>query len=150
MPKRRRTINVVLDTNVFMRNFLSRSGGSPNRRMIRLWLVERKFKLALSSEIEAEYLRIFEELLGFDRNTLIAWKRRFGNKRITQTVGVGASSLSRDPKDNVFIATATSAKAKFLVTNDRDLLDISEVMKRTLRFEIATPRQFLQLLARVH
>ena len=147
MPKRRRTINVVLDTNVFVRNFLSRSGGSPNRRVIRLWLVERKFKLALSSEIEAEYLRIFEELLGFDRDTLITWKRRFGNKRVTQAVGVGASSLSRDPKDNVFIATATAAKEKFLVTNDRDLLDISEAKKRTLRFRIVTPTQFLELFA---
>jgi hypothetical protein len=28
MPKRRRTINVVLDTNVFVRNFLTRSGGA--------------------------------------------------------------------------------------------------------------------------
>jgi predicted nucleic acid-binding protein len=100
MPKRRRTINVVVDTNVFVRNFLS-SGGSPNRRVIRLWLVERKFKLALSSEIEAEYLRIFGELLGFDKDTLTIWKRRFGNKRITQTVGVGASSLSRDPKERM-------------------------------------------------
>ena len=146
MPNRRGTINVVLDTNVFVRNFLTRSQGSPNRRVIRLWLVERKFKLALSSAIEAEYLRIFEELLGFDRDTLLSWKRRFGNKRITQGVGVGASSLSRDPKDNVFIATATAAKAKFLVTNDRDLLDISEAQKRTLRFKIVTPTQFLGLL----
>lgn len=46
MPKRRRTINVVLDTSVFVRNFLSRSLGSPNRRVIRLWLVEPKFKLS--------------------------------------------------------------------------------------------------------
>ena len=146
MPKRRRTIKVVVDTNVFVGNFLTRSRGSPNRRVIRLWLVERKFKLALSSDIEAEYLRIFEDLLGFDTDTLMSWKRRFGNKRITQTVGGGTSSLGRDPKDNVFIATATAAKAKFLVTNDRDLLDISEAKKRTLRFKIVTPTQFLELL----
>ena len=61
-------------------------------------------------------------------------------------VGVGASTLSRDPKDNVFIATAIAAKAKFLVTNDRDLLDIDEAKKRTLRFKIVTPTEFLQLL----
>ena len=146
MPKRRRTIKVVVDTNVFVGNFLTRSRGSPNRRVIRSWLVERKFKLALSREIEVEYLRIFEELLGFDREKLISWERRFGNKRISQTVGVGASSLSRDPKDNVFIATATAAKAKFLVTNDRDLLDISEAIKRTLSFRIVKPTQFLPLL----
>ena len=89
MPKRRRTIKAVVDTNVFVGNFLTRSGGSPNRRVIRLWLVERKFKLALSTEIEAEYLRIFEELLGFDKDKLISWKRRFGNKRITHYFCLG-------------------------------------------------------------
>jgi putative PIN family toxin of toxin-antitoxin system len=146
MPKRRRTIKVVVDTNVFVGNFLTPSRRGSNRRVIRLWLVERRFKLALSSEIEAEYLRIFEELLGFDRDKLISWRRRFDNKRITQSVVAGASSLSRDPKDNVFIATATAAKAKFLVTNDRDLLDISGTEKRTLRFEIVTPTKFLHLL----
>jgi len=146
MPKRRRTSNVVVDTNVFVGNFLTRSRGGPNRRVIRSWLVEHKFKLALSGEIEAEYLRIFEDLLGFDRDRLLSWKRRFGNKRITQTVGVGASSLSRDPKDNVFIATAKAAKAKFLVTNDRDLLDITDAEKRRLRFRIVRPEQFLPLL----
>src|SRR5882724_473809 len=109
MPKRRPRIKVVVDTNVFVGNFLTRSRGSPNRRVIRSWLVERKFKLALSCEIEVEYPRIFEELLGFDREKLISWERRFGNKRISQiVVGVGASSLSRDPKDNVFIAMATA------------------------------------------
>jgi putative PIN family toxin of toxin-antitoxin system len=146
MPKRRRRIKVVVDTNVFVGNFLTRSRGSPNRRVIRSWLVERKFKLALSREIEAEYLRIFEELLGFESEKLISWERRFADKRITKTVGVGASSLSRDPKDNVFIATATAAKAKFLITNDRDLLDISDDEKRTLRFGIVKPTEFLRLL----
>jgi putative PIN family toxin of toxin-antitoxin system len=146
MPKRRLRIKAVVDTNVFVGNFLTRSRGSPNRRVIRSWLVERKFKLALSREIEAEYLRIFEELLGFEPEKLIRWQRRFGDKRITQTVGVGISSLSRDPKDNVFIATAIAAKAKFLITNDLDLLDIGDDEKRTLRFDIVKPTQFLRLL----
>lgn len=146
MPRRRGSIGVVIDTNVFVRNFLTRSRHSPNRLVIRSWLIERKFKLALSGEIEEEYLRIFGEVLCFDKKKLASWKNRLGDKRIAKLVGVGASTLSRDPKDNVFIATATAAKARFLVTNDRDLLDISDAKKRTLRFKIVTPTQFLQLL----
>ena len=91
-------------------------------------------------------MRIFGEVLCFDGEKLGSWKDRFGDKRIAKMVGVGASTLSRDPKDNVFIATAIAAKAKFLVTNDRDLLDIDEAKKRTLRFKIVTPTEFLQLL----
>jgi predicted nucleic acid-binding protein len=51
--------------------------------------------------------------------------------------------FSRDPKDNKFLAAATAAKAKFLITHDRDLLDISDEDKRKLKFKIVTPQQFL-------
>jgi putative PIN family toxin of toxin-antitoxin system len=114
--------------------------------VIHAWLVERKFKLALSDAIKEEYLCIFEKVLGFDEEKLAAWRKRFGDKRIAKTIGVGTSTLSRDPDDNVFIATATAAKAKFLVTNDRDLLDIADTEKRRLRFDIVKPEQFLKLL----
>jgi predicted nucleic acid-binding protein len=46
----------------------------------------------------------------------------------------------------MFIAAAKAAKAQFLVTNDRDLLEISEEDKRQLSFLIVTPRQFLKQL----
>ena len=146
MPKRRGSIVVVIDTNIFVRNFLTRSRRSPNRLVVRSWLVERKFKLALSDAIKEEYLRVFEEVLGFDGEKLAGWRKRFGDKRIAKTIGVGTSTLSRDPEDNVFIATAIAAKAKFLVTNDYDLLDIADAEKRSLRFDIVKPEQFLKLL----
>lgn len=146
MPNRRRRMAVVIDTNIFVRSFLTRSRHSPNRLVIRSWLVEREFKLALSDAIREEYMRIFEEMLGFDKERLGSWKKRFGDKRIAKTIGVGTSTLSRDPDDNAFIATATAAKAKYLVTNDRDLLDIAEAEQRTLRFDIVKPEQFLKIL----
>lgn len=146
MPKRRGSTVVVIDTNIFVRNFLTRSRRSPNRLVVRSWLVEHKFKLALSEAIKEEYLRIFEEVLGFDKEKLAGWRKRFGDKRIAKTVGVGTSTLSRDPEDNVFIATAIAAKAKFLVTNDHDLLDIADAEKRSLRFDILKPEHFLSLL----
>jgi len=54
--------------------------------------------------------------------------------------------LSRDPYDNIMIATARSGKASFLVTNDRDLLEISPRVQARLRLEIITPAE---LLARI-
>lgn len=148
MPKRRGSTAVVIDTNVFVRNFLTRSRRSPNRLVVRLWLVDRKFKLGLSDDTKEEYLRIFEDVLGFDKEKLASWRKRFGDRRIAKTIGVGTSTLSRDPADNVFIATAIAAKAKFLVTNDRDLLDIADADKRRLKFDIVKPEDFLKLLGR--
>lgn len=144
MPKRRRRIIVVLDTNIFVGNFLTNSPRSLNRRVIRLWFVERKFKLALSSEIQEEYFRIFSDVLKFDNERVRRWKARFDDKTITESVHLGTRhDFSRDPKDNKFLAAAAAARAKFLITRDRDLLDISEEHKRKLKFKIVTPKQFL-------
>lgn len=35
-------------------------------------------------------------------------------------------SVSRDPKDDKFLATATEAKADYLISADKDLLDLKE------------------------
>ncbi len=145
MVKRRRRAKVVLDTNVFVGNFLTSSLRSFNRRVVRLWLHERRLKLALSSEIREEYLRIFEEVLSFDEGQRKGWRRRFNNRRISEHVNLGSRPrISRDPADNIFIATAMAAKAQFLITNDRDLLEIAEADKRRLKFRIVTPEQFLE------
>jgi putative PIN family toxin of toxin-antitoxin system len=50
--------------------------------------------------------------------------------------------LSRDPDDDVIIATAVAAKADYLVTGDNDLLVLGEHQG----VRIVTPRQFLDLL----
>ncbi|MFQ5639155.1 MAG: putative toxin-antitoxin system toxin component, PIN family, partial [bacterium] len=51
---------------------------------------------------------------------------------------------SRDPKDNPFLSTAATGRAKYLITNDNDLLEIPEVKKRRYKFKILTPAQFLR------
>src|SRR5690349_4164289 len=133
----RRRLAVVIDTNVFIGNFISRSSRSPNRRVIRLWLIDHAFKLAISAQIQQELLRTFDEVLGFDSDRIIRWKQRFDNKRFTQNIGATKTlRMSRDPNDDMFIAVAIAARAKFLVTNDRDLLDLGAEDKRKLKFQI--------------
>lgn len=83
--------------------------------------------------------------MGFDDEILYGWQARFNNKRITETFNIDISlRISRDPNDDMFIAVAIAARAKFLITNDRDLLDISDADKRKLKFQIVTPAQFLK------
>jgi predicted nucleic acid-binding protein len=52
----------------------------------------------------------------------------------------------RDSDDNVFLSTARAGKAKYLVTNDRDLLDLPESVRRALPFLIKKPDEFLRLV----
>lgn len=144
MPKRFRRIKVVVDTNVFIGNFLSKKATSSNRRVIRMWLIDRALKLVISDEIQQEYLETFEEILGFDGKTIRAWRKRFDDRRIVDKVQPGrVQRISRDSKDDIFIAVAARAKAKFLITIDRDLLDIDENQPRKMKFEIITPHRFV-------
>jgi hypothetical protein len=68
MTARKHRVPVVLDTNVLVRNFKSRDKRSPNRRVVRLWLIERKIQLIVSDDVVAEYLEIFPDLLVMDES----------------------------------------------------------------------------------
>jgi predicted nucleic acid-binding protein len=41
------------------------------------------------------------------------------------------------------LATATVGRAKFLITSDRDLLDLPLAQRRKFKFEIVRPQEFL-------
>jgi len=42
------------------------------------------------------------------------------------------------------LAVARAGRARFLVTNDRDLLELPEEFKRRQSFAIVNPREFLR------
>jgi putative PIN family toxin of toxin-antitoxin system len=52
---------------------------------------------------------------------------------------VAIPSVSRDHDDDKFIACALAANARFIITGDRDLLDVNGYAG----LEIITPRKFL-------
>lgn len=144
MPIRKRRVPVVLDTNVFVRNFKARSQANPNRRIIRLWLLERRLQLVVSQELIAEYLAIFSEVLGMGADLVEEWRRRFEEDPRVTLVQLGRRyNESRDPDDNLLLATAASGNARWLITNDRDLLDLPKPFQSSLPFAIQTPQRFV-------
>jgi predicted nucleic acid-binding protein len=77
MVSRKQRIRVVLDTNVFVRALKTRSSTSPNQRIVRLWLMEKRLQLVVSHGLVEEYLGVFEDLLGMDSTLMDNWQRRF-------------------------------------------------------------------------
>ena len=147
MVRRKERTPVVVDTNVFVRSFKARNRASPNRRVIDLWLLERRLQLILSQEIIDEYLGIFADILDLDEETIEKWRRRFEQDNRSTVVGLGRRyTESRDPDDNLFLATAHAGQAEYLVSNDRDLLDLAEDFRSKLPFEIMTPSKFIREL----
>jgi len=144
MVARRKRTPVVVDTNVFIRSFKARSNKNPNRRIIRLWLLEKRLQLIVSDELVQEYLGVFADVLDMDEETVTAWHQRFKADNRSTVVNLGKRyTESRDPDDNLLLATARSGRADYLVTNDRDLLELSEGFRRTVPFAIVTPETFL-------
>lgn len=145
MVSRRRRLVVVFDTNVLVRALMSRSKSSPNYRVVRLWLVERELQLVVSKELLSEYLDVFERVLGMTTDVIEEWRERFTEDSRVSFVNLGTRfELSRDPDDNLVLATAATGRASWLLTNDKDLLDLPEDSMRLFRFEISTPNVFLR------
>jgi putative PIN family toxin of toxin-antitoxin system len=146
MAAKKKRIPVVLDTNVFIRAFLSRSKSSPNKRIFRFWLLERKLQLIVSPEIVAEYLETFQDVLGFGEELLADWRTRFEKDGRSMLVRHSKRfHESRDPDDNLMLATAHAGKAEYLVTNDNDLLDLPAELQASLPFRICPPAEFLKI-----
>ena len=148
MPPRKRRIPVVFDTNVIVGFYLSRAPGSANQQAFRLWRDQRKLQLIVSDEIVREYLEVLTRL-GVSEPLVIRLEKRLERRTTVTNVRLGSRpKVSRDPDDNLMIATARSGKARFLVTNDRDLLDITAQEQARLRLEIVTPNELLARIRR--
>jgi len=136
---------VVFDTNIFVRSFKARAHSSHNRRAVRLCLLEKQLQLILSPELMEEYLKIFESILGFNTDLIAAWQQRFEDDSRTTMVKLGRRfNESRDNDDNIVLATAFAGRADYLITNDRDLLELPQEFLKTLPFEIVTPQRFFK------
>jgi uncharacterized protein len=132
---------VVFDTNVVVEAIFW--PGSTARRALS-GLALRRFKTAVSPGILAEYASITAEIRArlfpeTQPSGALAWMA-------AKSVGVEPmplrGKLSRDPADNVFVATAAAAKAAFLVTQDRDLL----ALQKPFGIQIVTPVQLIREL----
>ena len=143
MPSRKRRIPVVFDTNVIVGFYLSRNRSSANQQAFRLWRDQRQLQLIVSDDVVREYLEVLLRL-NVPEVLIKRLEERFARRITVTRVSLGSRpKLSRDPDDNVMIATARSGKAKFLITNDRDLLDISASEQARLRLTIISPAELL-------
>lgn len=84
---------------------------------------------------------------------LSADKISYLHEKIDQLTGMarcvspsGHINLSRDPKDNHYLSLCKEVKADYLISGDKDLLDIpkEKLKKNGITCLIVTPQQFLE------
>lgn len=137
-------MRAVLDTNVLISATLIKNGNED--RVLRAWQ-RGAFDLVLSPQILEEmgralfYERIRErrwmtdaEVVALLEDLAVASVVVLGRRRVR---------ASRDPDDDKFLAAALEGRASYVVTGDRDLLELRRF--RSVRVVSATT--FLKILA---
>jgi uncharacterized protein len=134
-------VRAVLDPNVLVSAVISQAG--PPRQILTAWIANR-FELIASPTLLEE----LGDVLGRPKF------RRYVNPAVVTEFIDGLSEdavivkdppeplrVSPDPDDDYLIALARAAGADYIVSGDRDLLDVTDPDPPVL-----TPRQFLDIL----
>ena|SRR3989344_1408582 len=136
-------LRVVFDTVVFVRSLIN-----PHGRWGELvFRHHNRYQLVISRPIVKEILEVlhrpeivkkFQTDINLDLETVIGLLGRAPVVEISKI-----SPVSRDPKDNIFIATAERAEADYLVSEDEDLLSLKNYKK----IQIVSSLDFLHILS---
>ena len=134
---------VVLDTNVLLSALVFTGGVVARFRS--LWVTERIQPYA-SKETIQELIRVLAnnkfKLDVADQEGLLADYLPFAQVADAPVNVVRTSvPICRDPKDQMFLDLAVSAKVNYLVTGDQDLLVLAQTPD--LQFKIIKPIDFL-------
>jgi len=134
-------LTVVLDTSVWVSGVFFR--GTPYR-VLRAWR-DHHFDVVYTLEVLQEIAdTLRSKALAFgaaeaDALEWVAYIRAFARNVAASGAGAG---VCRDPRDDKFLDAAITARATYLVSGDRDLLDLGEVQG----VKIVSPQQFLAIL----
>lgn len=133
-------LKIVLDTNMFLSGFIFHG-------MIKTvfdLVLDNKVKLYVSSTLKTEVLQKLQEfnVIPQAQNEAMFFIETRGIL-ITPNVKVTAC---RDPKDNYILELAQTCNADYIVTRDKDLLELPK--KRWKNTKIIKPEKFLSYLKR--
>jgi len=141
---------VVVDTSVIIAGLIGR--GSSNR-ILRLILMG-KLKIVIPKDIFREYVRAvhYPELRIPLSYAYIILDKLY--RLAEQVHPTKKFNICRDPDDNKFLEVAYEGKADYLITLDRDLLDLrncnKELELNRHRMKILTPKELLELVESGH
>ena len=130
-------MKVVVDTNVLISGVFF--GGAP-ARVLEAWR-DRKIELVASPEILEEYRRVGEKLeQQFDGLSLGPFLALLVTHAKIVELSPLERQVSRDPDDDTFIACAVAGKCRYIISGDKDLLDLGTFRK----IKIVAPREFVE------
>ncbi|MEK7517796.1 MAG: putative toxin-antitoxin system toxin component, PIN family [Patescibacteria group bacterium] len=128
-------LKIVLDTNVFLSTFIYHGMS----KIILELVSKNKIKLYVSYDLKKEVLEKLKEF-GVDKQLASDAKLFLDTRGIFISPNAEVSAC-RDPKDNYILKLAETCKADYIITRDKDLLELSNKRWKTTR--IIKPEGFL-------
>ena len=139
LKNRPKIYSIILDTNLFISALLH---GGMSVLLIKLALLN-KLTLFLSPELKKEILRKFAEFKA-SGDQLKDLEIILNHKSIVEINPKIKIEVCRDPSDNFLLELAQESRVDFIVTRDKDLLELSnQVLKHT---KIIKPEDFLPFI----
>lgn len=136
---------VVIDTNVWISAFLSKTGAPAVFVRQVLACGEPVFSAATFAELDARLWRPkFDRYLNMDQRKLLLHDVDALAHWVSVPPTIAAQAFCRDADDDKFIHTALAAKVNLLVTGDEDLLCLHPLGE----LRILTPRAALDEIGR--
>lgn len=113
---------VVLDTNVLL---VSVSSRSPLHWIFQK-LVQREYRLCISTEILAEYAEVIERHMGHKAvEAVLGTLANLTN--VVQVTTYFRFNLLQNPDDNKFVDCAIASNANYIVSHDKDFKVLSNI-----------------------
>ncbi len=131
-------IKIVLDTNIFLSAILY---GGMAKTIFKL-ILENKLELYVSPDLEDEVMRKLKEY-GADEETIEYAALFLNHKSILISPKIKVA-ICRDPNDNFLLEISQTVEAVYLITRDKDLLELPNQKWETT--QILKPEEFLPLL----
>lgn len=129
----------VLDTNVMLQ---ARAAGHPYHAILLAWL-NRKFALAVSTEIMLEYEEVITERAGAARWSTLEKLLSISDNVVRVSPSYRFRLIPGDPDDNKFADCAVVAAAEYIVTADRHF---QALRGSGFKPQVLTPEEFIALL----
>ena len=131
-------MKIVLDTNVLVSGIFW--DGVPHE-ILDLWAHDA-IRLVATDEMLKEYVRVIQGFATDEKSELTNHWTTFLIENIELIISNSELKLCRDPSDDKFINCAISSRAKYIVSGDKDLLDLKTVNN----IEIVNSRAFIKIM----
>jgi uncharacterized protein len=131
-------LSVILDTNLFISAYIS---GGMTETILDL-IVDGKLKLNVSQHLINEVLDKLVNKFGFDESDLEKFNDLI-NLRSMPYLTFQNVKICRDPKDDFLIDLIIASNPDYLITRDKDLLEIEQSFGKT---RIIKPEEFMGIL----